>query len=77
MLGPALVKENIPIHFWFFNISSALTDTVVFSVSQTHAIAPLTQQVVDHMFDRMGYFKKSCLLIKPLSTDLKVGLFFL
>lgn len=76
MLGPVLVEENIPIHFCFFNISSALIGTVVLSISQTHAIAPLTRQVVDHMLDRMGYYKKSCLLIKSLLTDLKVGFFF-
>lgn len=58
MLGPALVEENIPIRFWLFNISSALIDPVVFCLSQTCAIAPLTQQVVDHMLDRIGYYSQ-------------------
>lgn len=61
MLGHALAEENIPIWFWLFNISSALIDPVVFCISQTRAIAPLTQQVVDHMFDRMGYYSQEIL----------------
>lgn len=55
MLSPANAEENIPIHFWLFNISSALIDPVVFCISQSHTIASLTQQVVDHMLNRMGY----------------------
>lgn len=53
MLGLAWAEKNIPIHFWLFNIFAALIDPTVFCISQRHVFAPLTQQVADHMLDRM------------------------
>lgn len=47
--------------FWLLNISSAFIDPVVFCISQTRATARLTQQVVDHMLNRTGYFSPEIL----------------
>lgn len=55
MLSPALTEESIPIHFWSFSTSCALIDPVVYCISQTHAIASLTQRVANHILDRMRY----------------------
>lgn len=61
MLGPALTGENLPTYFWLLSISSAFIDPVVFCISQTRAAARLTQQVVDHMLNRTGYFSQEIL----------------
>lgn len=61
MLGLAQAEKNIPMHFWLFNIFSALIDPTVFCISQRHVIAPLTQQVVDHMLGRMGQYLQEIL----------------
>lgn len=69
MQGSALAEENITIHLWLFNISSTLIDPVMFCISQKHAIAPLTQQVVDHMLDRMVYYSQEILTADKTIVD--------
>lgn len=57
MLGPALTGD----HSNTLLVVEHFIDPVVFCISQTCAAARLTQQVVDHMLNRTGYFSQEIL----------------